>query len=129
MSFLSIKKNQFFRFLFTGFLNTIFGYSVFSFLIFFSLNYQLAIIIATILGILFNYQSLKRLVFNKSKNNRLQRFFFTSVAICLLNIYGTGYFLGYGFNVYISFIIIFIPSTLINFFLMKFFVFRLTYKN
>ena len=129
MSFLSLKKNQFFRFLFTGFLNTIFGYSVFSFLIFFSLNYQLAIVIATILGILFNYQSLKRLVFNKSKNNRLQRFFFTSVAICLLYIYGTGYFLGYGFNVYISFIIIFIPSTLINFFLMKFFVFRLTYKN
>ena len=129
MSFLSLKKNQFFRFLFTGFLNTIFGYSVFSFLIFFSLNYQLAIVIATILGILFNYQSLKRLVFNKSKNNRLQSFFFTSVAICLLNIYGTGYFLGYGFNVYISFIIIFIPSTLINFFLMKFFVFRLTYKN
>ena len=74
MSFLSLKKNQFFRFLFTGFLNTIFGYSVFSFLIFFSLNYQLAIVIATILGILFNYQSLKRLVFNKSKNNSYETF-------------------------------------------------------
>ena len=51
------------RFVLTGGLNTLFGYAVFSALLWFSLQYLLALMLATIAGVIFNYFSFGRLVF------------------------------------------------------------------
>lgn len=51
------------KFLSTGFLNTVFGYFVYAVLIFFGLSYVVALLIATVAGVIFNYFSFGRMVF------------------------------------------------------------------
>lgn len=52
------------KFLGTGLLNTIFGYSIYAALIFFEIPYLAALFAATIAGVIFNFFSFGRLVFN-----------------------------------------------------------------
>lgn len=54
------------RFLGVGLLNTIVGYGIFSILIFVDLPYLAALLIATLVGVTFNYFSIGRLVFRSS---------------------------------------------------------------
>jgi putative flippase GtrA len=53
------------KFLSTGVLNTVFGYSVYAFLLFIKTPYLLALFVATVAGIIFNYFSFGRLVFHR----------------------------------------------------------------
>ena len=73
-------KNQFFLFLVVGGINTILGYAVFALLIYLGLHYALAVIIGTIVGILFNFKTTGGIVF-KSKDNRLIFKFFAVYGI------------------------------------------------
>ncbi|WP_084442217.1 GtrA family protein [Termitidicoccus mucosus] len=52
------------KFLLVGVLNTLVGYGLFCFFVFTGLHYSFAVLIATILGVLFNFQSTRKLVFN-----------------------------------------------------------------
>ena len=61
-----IKKRKFVRFLLVGVLNTLFGYFSFATLIIIGLDYKLAALLATIIGVLFNFQTTGRLVFGLS---------------------------------------------------------------
>ena len=61
-----IKKHKFVRFLLVGVLNTLFGYFSFATLIIIGLDYKLAALLATIIGVLFNFQTTGRLVFGLS---------------------------------------------------------------
>jgi putative flippase GtrA len=61
-----IKKHNFARFLLVGVLNTIFGYFLYGTLILIGLDYKLAVLLATILGVLFNFQTTGRLVLGLS---------------------------------------------------------------
>ena len=55
------------RFYIVGVINTLFGYGVFALLIFLKCTYPIAALIATVLGVLFNYQTTGRLVFTSKK--------------------------------------------------------------
>lgn len=55
---------KFIKFLITGVLNTIFGYSVYAALIYINLPYYVALFIATVSGIIFNYFSFGSIVFH-----------------------------------------------------------------
>ena len=61
-----IKKHKFARFLLVGVLNTIFGYFLYGTLILIGLDYKYAVLLATILGDLFNFQTTGRLVLGLS---------------------------------------------------------------
>jgi putative flippase GtrA len=61
-----IKKHKFARFLLVGALNTLFGYFLYGSLILIGINYKLAALLATIQGVLFNFQTTGRLVFGLS---------------------------------------------------------------
>ena len=52
------------KFLSAGVLNTVFGYSVYAVLLFIKTPYLLALFVVTVAGIIFNYFSFGRLVFN-----------------------------------------------------------------
>ena len=52
------------KFLSTGILNTVFGYSVYAALLFIKTPYLIALLIATVAGVIFNYISFGRMVFN-----------------------------------------------------------------
>jgi len=76
----------FYKYLLIGGVNTVFGYCVFAFLLFFGIHYSLAVLVATILGVLFNFQSYGRLVFQAHSWNLLGRFVFVYTSIYLVNI-------------------------------------------
>ena len=75
-----------YKYLLIGGVNTVFGYCVFAFLLFFGIHYSLAVLVATILGILFNFKTYGRFVFNNHSWNLLGRFIFVYATIYLVNI-------------------------------------------
>lgn len=89
----SIRKNrilhenaQFILFLFIGVINTLFGYAVFCLFIWLNFHYTIALLIATCLGVIFNFKTIGSVVF-KSHNNRLiLRFFLVYMIIYAVSI-------------------------------------------
>lgn len=80
-------NNQFFRFLFIGGVNTLFGYSIFVILVFIKLHYSLALLFATILGVLFNFKTLGIVVFRNDKNSKIIKFFLVYAMLYFVNVF------------------------------------------
>lgn len=56
-------QSQVLKFLGAGVLNTLFGYSLYALLSFIGLPYLIALLLATIMGVIFNYFSFGKMVF------------------------------------------------------------------
>ncbi|WP_363163473.1 GtrA family protein [uncultured Bacteroides sp.] len=79
-------SKTFVRFLLVGLLNTAFGLGIYCFFIYIELSYKLAVLLSTVLGVLFNFKTIGTLVF-KNKNNRLiLRFILSYIIIYFINI-------------------------------------------
>lgn len=118
-------KRQLFSFLLVGILNTIFGYGLFALFIYLGLYYPLAVLLSTILGVLFNFKTIGKLVFGSSDNGLILRFALVYVITYLLNIFFLWLFKRLGFeNMYINGFVLLIPLAAVSFLLNKFFVFR-----
>ncbi len=120
----SKKYKQFIRFIIVGVLNTIFGYSLFTLFIYLSFSYPVAVLFSTILGVLFNYKTIGKIVFSSSENKFVP---FISVYIFLyaLNVFFLWLFTIFGMtNMYIAGAILLAPLALISYFLNKNFVFN-----
>jgi len=59
-----LSNHRIFRFLSVGVLNTVFGYAVYTVLLFVKVPYLTALFIATVAGVIFNYFTFGRLVFH-----------------------------------------------------------------
>lgn len=81
---------QFLRFLLVGALNTVFGYACFAVFLHFGLHYSVAMLMATVLGVLFNFKSTGALVFGSHDNRLIFRFIGTYAIVYLANIAGIG---------------------------------------
>lgn len=122
---MSIRKNKFIRFLFVGLLNTIFGYSLFAIFIFINLHYSLAVLCSTILGVLFNFKTTGKLVFDSHENSLIFRFIAVYIIIYVLNISFLWCFKYLGFeNMYINGVVLLAPLAIVSFVLNKKYVFR-----
>jgi putative flippase GtrA len=77
---------QFARFLAVGVLNTVFSLTVFAILILLGLSKGLALAIAWVLGVLFNFQTIGRIVFRSYRPQLLFRFFLGYVAMYVVNL-------------------------------------------
>lgn len=55
---------QIIKFLGVGVLNTVFGYAIYAMLIFVNVPYLIALLAATVVGVIFNYFSFGRMVFH-----------------------------------------------------------------
>ena len=64
-------KKQIVNFIIVGIFNTLFGYAAYALFIFFGFNYIVAVLLATILGILFNFKTIGKFVFKSSGNSSL----------------------------------------------------------
>lgn len=73
------------RFLFVGGLNALFGYAVFALGLFLGLPPAAALLVATILGVLFNFMTTGRLVFGMSSRRLLPRFCLVYAVVYLAN--------------------------------------------
>lgn len=78
-------KARFVRFLLVGALNTAVGYGLFALGILLGLRSALALLIATVLGVLFNYFSTGRLVFSWHDRCRLWHFALVYGGVYLVN--------------------------------------------
>lgn len=115
---------QLVRFLLVGVLNTSIGYALFAIFTFLGLTYPVAIGLATIGGVLFNFQSIGRLVFDGAHRSRFWRFVGVYCVIYAINLGGVRLLLQLGANVYIANAIVLIPLSLLAFFLNRRFVFN-----
>lgn len=115
---------QLVRFLLVGVLNTIVGYALFAIFTFLGLGYPVAIGLATIGGVLFNFQSFGRLVFDGAHRSRFWRFVGVYCIIYAVNLGGVRLLLQLGANVYVANAIVLIPLSLLAFLLNRRFVFN-----
>ena len=125
-----IKKYKFVRFLLVGALNTLFSYFLYGSLILIGLNYKYAVLLATILGVLFNFQTTGKLVFGSKNNKLIFRFVLVYVVTFLLNVEALRIVDAIDIGIeqktkmLIAGAILVFPLAVISFILMKLFVFR-----
>ena len=115
---------RFIRFLLVGGINTLFGYFVFSVLILLQIHYAIASLLATILGVLFNYFTTGRIVFNNSDSKLLIKFFGVYGITYLINLLFLKIFDSYQVNMLIAGAILIFPMAFLSYFLNKTFVFQ-----
>lgn len=81
MSLSNELDSKFLKFILVGVLNTIFGYAVYAVLLFIDLRYSVALLIATVVGVVFNYFSFGRFAFNGYGGRKIFLKFIIAYAI------------------------------------------------
>lgn len=120
-----MQNNKFIKFILVGILNTAFGYSLFALFIFLNMHYSLAVFLSTVLGVLFNFKTIGKLVFDSHDNSLIFRFIAVYVLLYLINISCLWFFKISGFeNMYINGFVLLFPLALISFVLNKKYVFK-----
>lgn len=116
-------KKELFKFLIVGGLNTLVGYSLFAIFLYLNLHYTVAVLFATVIGVVFNFFTIGKFVFANNEAQLLFRFVGVYVVVYLLNISGLWFFEHIKFDLYIGGAVLVLPLALISFFLNKYFVF------
>jgi putative flippase GtrA len=126
-----MENQQFKLFLATGILNTIFGYVLFTIFIYFEFNYPVAVLLATILGILFNFKTIGKFVFSAvSTYSKFIKFILVYTFIYTINICGLWVLEKLHLeNKYLAGLVLVLPLALISFHLNKKYVFLTTANN
>lgn len=114
----------FFRFLAVGVLNTLFGYGVFSLLVWLGLLPEIALLISTVVGVLFNFTTTGTLVFRNTDRGLFLRFALVYVSIYLLNAGALRGLLWLGMSPFLGQATIVPFSVVLTFLAMRRFVFR-----
>lgn len=112
------------KYLIVGFINTIFGYGVFSFFIFINFHYTIAVFLSTVLGVLFNFRSYGKFVFKNDSWKNLWKFVVLYAILYLINISLIYIFSKYVLNIYLSGLLALIPIVLIGYIFNKSFVYE-----
>lgn len=121
---ITLSKNKLFMFFIVSGINTVFGYGLFALFIYLGLHYFLAILIASVLGILFNFKTIGSLVFKTHNNALIFRFFGVYGVNYLLNAGGLTILKWLGLSAYAGQAILVVPLGCIGFLLNKTFVFQ-----
>jgi putative flippase GtrA len=79
-------QNAFARFLVVGALNTAFGWSVYAAFILLGIPRPFSLLGATVLGVLFNFQTIGRVVFGSARGLLLPRFVVVYAGVYLFNL-------------------------------------------
>lgn len=117
-------NRPFIRFLLVGGLNTLFGYSVYGLLLFLGLNYMLAVLLSTVLGVFFNFKTIGCFVFRNNSWHLIVRFIIIYGVIYLLNLSILAFFNSIQFNLFIAQALAILPMAILSFVLNKKFVFE-----
>lgn len=90
-NFVDFKQRQLwqyrpFRFVVVGLLNTLFGYGVYAALVLFDIEYHLALTLATLTGIFFNFKTTGVIVFENRDLRPILKFFFGYLLVYSVNL-------------------------------------------
>lgn len=105
-------------------LNTVFGYGLFATLILIGLRYPLAAAIATVIGILFNFQTTGRLVFGRHDPSLILRFLAVYAISYVVGITLIGWADRHGISVLLAAAVLAVPMGFFSFTLQRLLVFR-----
>ncbi len=120
---------KFFRFIVVGVINTAFGYGIFALLIYLKFHYTIAVLISTVLGVLFNFKTIGKLVFKNNDNKLILRFIIVYFITYWINVFLIFIFKKIFYqNLYFAGFLSLIPVAVITFLLNKHFVFDLNDK-
>lgn len=120
---------QFITFLFVGSMNTVVGYCLYAFFIFLNIHYTLAVLLSTVIGVLFNFQTTGRIVFKNSSQMRIFRFIGVYAFLYILNISFIKCMQPLFNNFYVTGFVAIFPLAMIAFLLNKYIVFRNAYET
>ncbi|HPX65603.1 MAG TPA: GtrA family protein [Anaerolineaceae bacterium] len=116
---------RFVRFLFVGALNTLFSYLLYAFLVFIGINYVWARVISIILGIIFNFFTTGRIVFNNKDNWLIIRFILVYAVTMSLDVFVLKRLVeNMTINKYLAGALTTIPIALLSFLLNSVFTFK-----
>ena len=121
----SIHRAILLRFIIVGGVNTIFGYSLYALFMYFHLHYTVSVFLATTLGVLFNFKTLGKLVFNNDDNVLIFRFIGVYAVIYLFNVAALRIFDFYKVDLYIAGLLLLVPVAALSFYLNKKIVFAI----
>ena len=82
----ALPASPFVRFLLVGALNTVVGYGLFAAFVLAGLHYAVAAALSTVLGVLFNFQTIGRVVFESRDRSLLLRFAAVYAVTYVLNV-------------------------------------------
>ncbi|WP_375475201.1 GtrA family protein [uncultured Nostoc sp.] len=116
-------SKRFIKFLIVGGINTLFGYSIFVMLILLNFRYELAVLISTMCGVLFNFKTTGTLVFKNKNNKLIFKFIVVYIIIYLLQLFLLKQLLAYKINLFVAEVLILLPLALVSYTLNKIFVF------
>ena len=116
-------KQQIVRFIAVGVVNTLFGYSIYALLIYIGLNYMVAVLFATIAGVLFNFKTIGHYVFDSNDSSLLVKFFMVYALIYGINVGLIHTFSLWNIDYYTAGLLAIVPCATISFILNKRFVF------
>ena len=114
------------KFLGVGLLNTLFGYGIYAGLVFINLPYLIALFMATLAGVIFNYFSFERMVFKARGGWLVFGKFIVAYAVVyvinatLLSILTLNFYL----SPYLGQVICIIPNVVIGWLLMSYWVYK-----
>ena len=127
--FAKVQTLHIVRFLAVGMLNTAFSYGIYAGFLYLGLGYQLANLIALVLGILFSFKTQGRLVFKNTDNRLFGRFLISWVMIYLGAITLIGRIIALGFDAYTAGALALPFSIALSYLMQKYYVFRTDFKN
>jgi putative flippase GtrA len=118
-------KNEIVLFLIVAGINTIFGFIIYGVLVYSGLSVMLAVLLSTIIGVLFNFKTYGSIVF-KSNNNRLLFKFVGIYALCyIINVSGIYLLEKMQIDKYIAWLFMAVPIGILTYILNKKFVFNI----
>lgn len=118
------KNHQFIKFLMIGVVNTLFGYGCFAALLYVGIHYVYAGMISTVAGIIFNFKSTGRVVFDSNNNSKIFRFSATYFITYCMGTIGIALLEQIEIKPYIGGALLIFPTALLSFYLNKNFVFN-----
>lgn len=121
-------KQQGISFILVGILNTLVGYAMYAFFIFVGLHYAMAVLLATGLGVLFNFKTTGKIVFNNNDNKLFFKFVLGYVFLYFLNIALIRWLQLLSGDLYLVGLIAVVPLAMMAFLLNKYFVFGKVYE-
>lgn len=124
MIFTLKRDYQFIRFLAVGLLNSLFGYGCFALLVYLGMHYAAALLFATVAGVLFNFKTTSRLVFNSRDNRLVLHFAATYIFVYTINVASLKVLTTIGIDVYYGGAALILPMAILAYFLNKRFVFN-----
>ena len=119
-----VLRFQFIRFLAVGGLNTLFGYVVYLVGLSIRLSPEMALLLATCVGSMFNYLTTGRLVFRHQTLDQLVPFIGTYALLYLINLGAIRLVLSAGLPPALAQAVLIPPMAVLSFTLFRFLVFR-----